>query len=120
MEEAATTLSNREAELANECEKDTVLQEARNVCEIDLEPEDDLSAAERHSAETTETEGHLNRVGELQGHIADIKARKKRGPKTMTPNQLGDIEKADQHVDAYFETVARGYLLRHVRECADL
>ena len=76
LEEANASLSNREAELSNESEKDTEVAEATEVCDIAWEAADGLDAAARHTAETTQLDSHLNRLVALQTRIASINSPK--------------------------------------------
>ena len=104
LEEANAVLSTREAEFANETEKDKVVADVKDACGINWEP---LEA-------TDHLKWEFESLAELQTRITEIKSRKKRVPKCMTPKQLAAIERADVSLSQYMQEMARAYLCRHV------
>ena len=76
LEEAMAVLANRETELANEEEKDKVVEEADELCSLDWAPLDGMDAEDRALA-TAQLTAHMDDLVALQTRITEIKSRKK-------------------------------------------
>ena len=111
LEEALEVLSNREIELASEEEKDKVVHEADELCDIDWDPLDGLDAEHRASA-LVELTKHMDACFDLQKRITEMASRKKNNKKALTPTQLAAITKAGDSLKSYQTERARTYVLR--------